>query len=220
MSQESCRTFERLLVEYADGELDAEKSALVESHLRSCAECTRAVDEYRQSLNVVREGLAESPQGQPVVLASIERRVERRRRRRRLAFALSACVAVACICLILSIATQLEHGHVPANSAATTPHDELAALTERIAELERQVTEFREEHAAQDTSEPDVLDLAEVDHEEVAAICVAAGMSLEEKYGNVEAALERYRYAVQYFAETAAAKRAQKRIEELTNRAI
>jgi hypothetical protein len=98
-----------------------------------------------------------------------------------------------------------------------TPREEIAVVKERIVALEREIARLREEQYA---SERYVMDLADLEYEEVAAVCVAAGVSLEERYGDVEAALERYRYVVKYFPETAAGKKARERIEQLATRSI
>jgi anti-sigma factor RsiW len=50
MNRDRCRGLERLLVEYADGELETSERAAVEEHLKGCAECRRVLDDYRESV--------------------------------------------------------------------------------------------------------------------------------------------------------------------------
>ena len=95
-----------------------------------------------------------------------------------------------------------------------TAQEEISELEKRIAGLERQFDQLK---AASETT---VLDRAQLEYEEVAAICFAAGLNLERNLGNVEEALDRYRYAVEHFPETAAAQKAWERIEKLTNNAV
>jgi anti-sigma-K factor RskA len=220
MKEKSCSALERLLVEYADGELDREKRALVEDHLKSCPACRRAVQEYRQTLNVLVEGIAEPPPGRGVALASIEQRAEKRLRQRRRRLSLVACGAIACLLLLAGIAFQLDRGTRPGSGAVTTANQEMEVLEQRIAKLEDQVAQMRDEPIASTTPDVVVLDLADLEYEEVAAICLAAAIILEEEYGNVEAALERYRYATRYFPETTAGRKARTRIKELESTTI
>jgi predicted anti-sigma-YlaC factor YlaD len=220
MRREKRESIDRLLVEYADGELEPQEAALVEDHLGECADCRAALVQYRESLKLVVQGFGEPPPGNVVVLASIERRAQRTQRRRRVALALSASAAVVCVFLAAGQIMRLQRTAIPTDDHATPARDTMAALSEPFTGPVTEHLEIEEEYEQQAGSGLLVSVLADIEAEEVAAICVAAGTYLEEKYGAVEAALERYRFTVRYFPETAAAKKAAERIQELGTRAI
>jgi anti-sigma factor RsiW len=52
-----CRDVEKLLSAYSDGESSAERKTLIESHVRSCASCSRILEEDR----ILWKTLGESP---------------------------------------------------------------------------------------------------------------------------------------------------------------
>ncbi len=51
MSSQTCEALRDELVDYADGEIEAEKAAAVEAHLRDCPSCRRLVLALRVSLD-------------------------------------------------------------------------------------------------------------------------------------------------------------------------
>ncbi len=52
-----CRDVEKMLSAYSDGESSAEKMTLIEAHVRSCASCSRILEENR----ILWKTLGESP---------------------------------------------------------------------------------------------------------------------------------------------------------------
>jgi anti-sigma factor RsiW len=52
-----CRDVEKMLSAYSDGESSAERKTLIESHVRSCASCSRILEEDR----ILWKALGESP---------------------------------------------------------------------------------------------------------------------------------------------------------------
>ena len=106
MRRRDCKSIERLLVEYADGDLDVQEAALVEDHLGECADCRTALHQYRESLNLVVREVLEPPPASGLALASIEQRAQRTQRRRHVALALSACAAVVLVCVSVGVLTR------------------------------------------------------------------------------------------------------------------
>ena len=63
MRQIECKEIGDLLVDYSDGQLDEERSQMVERHLKKCHNCRKYLADLQQSLDVVKgiwqENLAE-----------------------------------------------------------------------------------------------------------------------------------------------------------------
>lgn len=50
-----CRKIKKFLFAYAEGELSADESAIVENHLKSCSNCRRALEAIKAFLGFVEE---------------------------------------------------------------------------------------------------------------------------------------------------------------------
>ncbi|MBN2307630.1 MAG: hypothetical protein JXR94_01585 [Candidatus Hydrogenedentes bacterium] len=210
-----------LLIAYADGDLDAEQAADVEKRLAASPADRRAVDEYRASLAVVVDGLAPAPAGRQASMGRLRGHIRRRRAVRLGAAAVAAAALALCVHAGLRTGGQSAPADEPATASVDTAgHAELAALEERIAELERQLARVQAAYAALAAAERPLVNRAQCEREEVAAICVAAARNIEERKGDMSGALARYRYAAEKFPETAAASQARERIAALSNDTI
>jgi len=258
---------ERLLVAYADGELDPVRRAEVERCLDAHPESRALVDAYRGDLDLMRSGLAGSqeaflsvaaqherakdapPLTPPVhggrtgplpvggegwggvssaqceslaestsphspavdLIAEVKRHVRRQRVRRRAAYS----VATACAVCVLAITLWSASSSPPPPAPATEAEARLAALNDRIANLERQVAKLETALDRRETVEFE-LSLENLVQEESAAIVYEAGRFYERDNRNVALALSRYRDVVTRFPDTKSAASAQERIQALT----
>lgn len=50
----TCRDITELLCDYLDGELEAERCALIRSHIESCSECGCLVSTYQMTIQISR----------------------------------------------------------------------------------------------------------------------------------------------------------------------
>jgi anti-sigma factor RsiW len=55
----TCRTFIEFLMEYLDGELPPEERAVFDEHLAECPWCVAYLQNYRQTIRLEREALAD-----------------------------------------------------------------------------------------------------------------------------------------------------------------
>ena len=215
MNRCQCKIIGRRLVEYADGELDKAQASEVADHLGRCASCRQTLDEYRTSLHRVYHAIGKPPAGTVPTLLAVEQRAAGIQRKQ-LALSLSALAAAACLCLLAGTAAVIHFRETsPAVVERTAKDGEIETLKMRLAELEDQIAEIQAAY----TTRP-VSDIAQIEYEGVAAICVAAGINLDENIGDADAALKRYWYAVETFPQTAAAEKERKRISKLTNTTI
>lgn len=212
---------ERLLVAYADGELEPDHRQAVEERLAADPALRQRLAEYRTSLAFVTQGLVFPPSADAPSLPQIRARVQRRRRRRAV---LIASGAVTAVLLSFFAARRDAEPVAPAAPAAAVETDtdetdtarlELAALRRRIALIEGELARLRraQREAAYERIVESVI--ARSQREEVAAIVVAAGANFESAFGDLSAALDRYRYVAEKFPETAAAETARAHITRI-----
>lgn len=212
---------DRVLVAYADGELGPEERRGIEERLETDPVLRERLAEYQGALDWLRQAVTPPPAIGAPSLVRVRERV-RQRKQRRVALAVGATVVTVALALV-----SLDRGPAPVPAvspvAVVQPviedpeaaREELAALRERIAVLEAQIERLRvarDEAAAESRAES----VAAWSHrEEVAAIAVAAGANLEASFGDVGAALQRYRYVVEKLPDTAAAEAARAHIARI-----
>ena len=196
-----CKTYARLLIDYADGERHEAEKAGVEDHVAQCSDCASALAEYRDSLNTVRGGLREVPEASaPLDLA---KEIRSNIRNHRLAFATALCVVLIGFAVTVELAFRSQE----TNMVASNGHVELSVTAPRL-DLPTKIVKVEEELST----------LALIQYEEVAAILYAAGVNLEENVGSVEEALERYEHVVKYYPQTTSADKARNRTVHLKHR--
>ncbi len=93
MSSETCEALRDDLVDYADGELEAEKVAAIETHLRDCPSCRRLLSALRASLSAARQIWTDGG-SEPVSLPTAPARRSSPLRFRRLAWSCGAAAAI------------------------------------------------------------------------------------------------------------------------------
>lgn len=75
--QESCEQFERLLVDYADGELSPPESPMVAEHLTKCERCRATLHALTESLSLTgaiwQDGLARTQDIHPAIPTKVHR---------------------------------------------------------------------------------------------------------------------------------------------------
>lgn len=206
---------ERLLVDYADGTLDAEQAEAVEAQLAASPEYRPVVDAYRASLETMRSGLRNPPETKTVPLADIVRRARTLRVRRRVVAPIAG-LATACAIVGLVWAGLYAPRQAPVETAAQA---ELEILYERIAELERGIAALKVAVEAQATREVPIYS-AQMQNEQAAAIVMAAGLHMEQERKNIAVALSRYHDVLTYFPNTHAATSARERIQALGSSTI
>jgi HAMP domain-containing protein len=138
MNELDCRQVEELLVDYSDGELEAELAAQVEAHVKRCAECRMQLARLDASLSLAGEVWQESAQSVGDVDVTVAQRDRWTARPAVLAFA-----SLAAVLLIGLFAWQFvshddrplaggadSRGEIPkpnlaATNAPNTPRDEI-----------------------------------------------------------------------------------------------
>jgi putative zinc finger protein len=96
---------------FLDGELDAQERAEAESHLRSCGECTRALEELAAVDALAREAPVAAPDG---YFDALPGRVRTRiRQRRRLRPAVWTAAAAAAVVVLVSVVAPLALRRAP-----------------------------------------------------------------------------------------------------------
>ena len=199
----------RRLVDFVDGELGREDEAAVETHLGNCDACRREVAELRSSLRAVREGMAPAPERwMPLNAATVEAR-RARRRSRRLATG-AAGVFAACALAIVFNLPRTADAPAPVDAERAAALTEVEDLRARIDALEAELAQLKRPRVYVVPTDTGVPSFSA--REEVAAILVQAGKSLEDDFGFVEDAHQRYRYAIARYGDTKAAADARARI--------
>lgn len=72
MDKMNCEKCSELLLEYMDGELSSEETALVESHIEACTECLREYEDYAEIRRTASEH-AQAPELSPETVSALAR---------------------------------------------------------------------------------------------------------------------------------------------------
>ena len=138
MDNMNCEKCSELLIEYMDGDLSAEETALVKSHVEACPECLREYEDYAEIRRTASEH-AEAPELSPETVSTLARAAkksvskDRKPFWKRLAFspflvpALSSAIALSVWLYYGSTGTHLPSG----GSSSTTV---MAKKTEPVFE--------------------------------------------------------------------------------------
>lgn len=96
MMASSCKEFERMLVDYADGRLSAGESSKVAAHLVKCEDCRRTLEALKRSLKLAgiiwEDGLSETE----AIRITVAKKVRKFRWTRYAAVAASILLVVTC----------------------------------------------------------------------------------------------------------------------------
>ncbi len=167
-------------------------------------------DEYRRSVEALREGLGDAPDAEPPPFEMVTARVNRTRRRKRVAVSM-ATVAVAAACVLVAFVAVPRAAQPNLEEAAQA---EMEALNERLAQLERELAVLRVAIDARKPPERVVHPVRTFD-EGVGAMLLEAGRHMETERSNPGEALVRYHEVLRYYPDTHAAQQAQQRVNTL-----
>jgi len=203
---------EPLILRYAEDELAPDAMVEMREHLVSCKLCRDLLAEHESTLASLQAAFAVPPVTTALSAREIMSRAARRQTQRRIIRTSLATASV--LAAIIGFAMINQDKKVPESLAADV---RLEAIHERIAQLEAEIEELKANTSNRISNE---FYFIREEREKIAAISYVAGLNQEERFRNIEGALTRYRYAIDYFLDTASARKAQARIDGLAHHVL
>lgn len=217
MSTKLTEEQKRLLLAYSEGELSGETEREARQLLERDVQAARWLDEQEAALTLVREGIGEPP---ATARVHWDATVSDRSRNHRLAWQLGGAAAALALAFLLAFSYRAADEAAPetARQESTTPEPaqvEAAALLEEVRALRREVADLRNEIEAQRAGSKVAEAVVRAEREHAAAMVLSAGRQFERRFGDDDAARERYQFVVNNYRDTRSAAEAQSLLDDL-----